>query len=84
MDGIGEGHGPNSMGYDMPMLMNQHTPIFGAYGPEGSPVTTALPNPSLHDEASMSIGDDNNDAKRRRIARVSVPSHAGYATSSIF
>ncbi|KAL6237640.1 hypothetical protein BDW75DRAFT_203236 [Aspergillus navahoensis] len=69
MDGIGDGPGPNGMGYDMPMLMNQQTPIFRAYGSEGSPVTTALQNPSFHDEASMGIGDENNDAKRRRIAR---------------
>ncbi|KAL2816781.1 fungal-specific transcription factor domain-containing protein [Aspergillus cavernicola] len=67
MEGIGDG--PNGMGYDMPMLMNQHTPLFGAYGHDGSPVTAALPNPTFHDDSLMSVGDDSNDAKRRRIAR---------------
>ncbi|KAL4781495.1 fungal-specific transcription factor domain-containing protein [Aspergillus varians] len=67
MDGIGDG--PNGMGYDMPLLMNQQTPIFGAYGHDGSPVTTGLPNSAFHDESSMGMVDDNNDAKRRRIAR---------------
>jgi len=70
MDGIGDG--ANGMGYDMPLLMNQQTPIFGAYNHDGSPVTAALPNPTFHDESSLGIGDDTNDAKRRRIARVSV------------
>jgi hypothetical protein len=70
MDGIGDG--PNGMPFDMPMLMNQQTPLFGAYGHDGSPVTAALPNPSFHDDPSMGL-DDNNDPKRRRIARVSVP-----------
>ena len=70
MDGIGDG--PNGMGYDMPIFTNQQTPIFGAYNHDGSPVTATLPNPSFGDENSMGIGDDNNDAKRRRIARVSV------------
>ncbi|KAL3488492.1 fungal-specific transcription factor domain-containing protein [Aspergillus germanicus] len=66
MDGIGDG--PNGMPFDMPMLMNQQTPLFGAYGHDGSPVTAALPNPSFHDDPSMGL-DDNNDPKRRRIAR---------------
>lgn len=70
MDGIGDG--ANGMGYDMPLLMNQQTPIFGAYNHDGSPVAAALPNPTFHDESSLGIGDDTNDAKRRRIARVSV------------
>ncbi|KKK21593.1 fungal specific transcription factor domain protein [Aspergillus rambellii] len=67
MDGMGDGS--NGMGYDMPMLMNQQTPLFGAYGHDGSPVTVGLPNPTFLDESSMGVGDDNNDAKRRRIAR---------------
>ncbi|KAL5343357.1 fungal-specific transcription factor domain-containing protein [Aspergillus crustosus] len=66
MDGIGDG--PNGMGYDMPMLMNQQTPLFGAYPQDGSPVTAGLPNPTFHDD-SMGLGDESNDAKRRRIAR---------------
>ncbi|KAL2868653.1 transcription factor atrR [Aspergillus lucknowensis] len=66
MDGIGDG--PNGMGFDMPMLMNQQASFFGAYGHDGSPVTAALPNPTFNDDPSMGT-DDNNDPKRRRIAR---------------
>lgn len=70
MDGIGDG--PNGMGYDMPsMLMNQQPAAFGAYGHEGSPITASLPNPTFQDESLMGLGDDSNDPKRRRIARVS-------------
>ncbi|KAL2810404.1 fungal-specific transcription factor domain-containing protein [Aspergillus granulosus] len=65
MDGIGDV--PSGMGFEMPMLMNQQTPLFGAYGHDGSPVTASLPNPTFHDDP---IGvDDNSDPKRRRIAR---------------
>ncbi|KAL3474168.1 fungal-specific transcription factor domain-containing protein [Aspergillus californicus] len=67
MEGIGDG--PNSMGYDMPMLMNQQTPLFGAYAHDGSPVTAGLQNTNFHDDSFGGMGDDSNDAKRRRIAR---------------
>jgi hypothetical protein len=72
MDGMGEG--PDGMGFDMPMLMNQQPHIFGAYshdGSRGSPLNTVLPNPTFNDDSGMGAGDDVNDAKRRRIARVS-------------
>ncbi|KAB8232919.1 hypothetical protein ETB97_005609 [Aspergillus alliaceus] len=69
MDGMGEG--PDGMGFDMPMLMNQQSHIFGAYtdGSRGSPLNSVLPNPTFNDEPSMGAGEDANDAKRRRIAR---------------
>lgn len=69
MDGMGEG--PDGMGFDMPMLMNQQSHIFGAYndGSRGSPLNSVLPNPAFNDEPSMGAGEDANDAKRRRIAR---------------
>ncbi|KAF7587884.1 hypothetical protein BBP40_006620 [Aspergillus hancockii] len=70
MDGMGEG--PDGMGFDMPMLMNQQTHIFGAYnhdGSRGSPLNSVLPNPTFNDDSGMGVGDDSNDPKRRRIAR---------------
>ncbi|PKY06546.1 fungal-specific transcription factor domain protein [Aspergillus campestris IBT 28561] len=66
MDGMGEGS--EGMGFDMPMLMNQQPNLFGAYGPEGSPMNSALPN-HAYDDAALMAGDDANDSKRRRIAR---------------
>ena len=68
MEGIGDGS--DGMGFDMPMLMNQQPQFFGAYGQDGSPVPSVLPGQTFQDEQSMGVGDDQNDAKRRRIARV--------------
>lgn len=68
MEGIGDGS--DGMGFDMPMLMNQQPQFFGAYGQDGSPVPSVLPGQTFQDEPSMGVGDDQNDAKRRRIARV--------------
>lgn len=69
MDGIGDG--TDGMGFDMPMLMNQQPHLFGAYNHDGSPINSALPNPTFNDDPAMGLGDDSNDPKRRRIARVS-------------
>lgn len=66
MEGMGDG--TEGLGFDMPMLMNQQSHLFGAYSQDGSPVQTVLP--AFQDEPSMSTGEDQNDAKRRRIARV--------------
>ncbi|KAL4890754.1 fungal-specific transcription factor domain protein [Aspergillus ambiguus] len=67
MDGMGEA--PDGMGFDMPMLMNQQPHLFGAYGHDGSPMSAMLPNPTFENEPAMGATEDNNDAKRRRIAR---------------
>ncbi|KAA8647265.1 transcription factor atrR [Aspergillus tanneri] len=67
MDGIGDG--TDGMGFDIPLLMNQQPHLFGAYNPDCSPTTSTLPNPTFHDDSVMGAADDNNDAKRRRIAR---------------
>ncbi|KAH3447608.1 hypothetical protein KXV91_001854 [Aspergillus fumigatus] len=67
MDGIGDG--TESMGFDMPMLMNQQPHLFGSYGHDGSPVAPIFSNPTFQDEPSIGAADDNSDAKRRRIAR---------------
>jgi hypothetical protein len=69
MDGIGDG--TEGMGFDMPMLMNQQPHLFGAYGHDGSPVAPIFSNSTFHDDPSIGMADDNSDAKRRRIARVS-------------
>jgi hypothetical protein len=65
------GRDPNDLGFDMP-LMNQPPQIFGAYTSDGSPIPPSLNGQLFADD--MGLGDDSNDAKRRRIARVrSVP-----------
>lgn len=68
MEGLGDG--TEGLGFGMPMLMNQQPHLFGAYGQDGSPVQSVLP--AFQDEPSMSTGEDQNDAKRRRIARVRI------------
>jgi hypothetical protein len=68
MEGLGGD--PEGMAFDMPMLMNQPPQIFGAYNPDGSPVPASLSGPLFHDDPNMHTGDESNDAKRRRIARV--------------
>lgn len=68
MDGIGEN--PESMGFDMPLLMGQQSHIFGGYNQDGPAVSSALPGPVFQDEPAVGGNEDNNDAKRRRIARV--------------
>lgn len=68
MDGMGEA--PEGMGFDMPMLMNQRPNIYGSFPQDASPMSHGLPGPSLNDEPTMGTAEDNNDAKRRRIARV--------------
>ncbi|KAJ5703428.1 transcriptional regulator family: Fungal Specific TF [Penicillium malachiteum] len=64
MDGLGDGDG---MGFDMRM-MNQQQQLFGGYTHDGSQMT--MPGGSMYpDDSTMGIGDESNDAKRRRIAR---------------
>ncbi len=67
MDQLG---GADNYGFDMPSnLMSQSTPIFGAYNPDGSPVQPNLSGSIFGDNEQGSV--DENDPKRRRIARVS-------------
>lgn len=80
MDGIGDG--TESMGFDMPMLMNQQPHLFGSYGHDGSPVAPIFSNPTFQDEPSIGAADDNSDAKRRRIARVSGDTSLALKSSS--
>ena len=68
MDSLGRD--ADDMGFDMPMMMNQQSQIFGAYNHDGSPVTPSLANPMFADDQLSGSMDENMDAKRRRIARV--------------
>ena len=68
MEGMGDT--TDGMGFDMPMLMNQQPQFLGAYGQDNSPVPSVFPNATFQDDSAMGVGDDQNDAKRRRIARV--------------
>lgn len=68
MEGMGDG--TEGMGFEMPMLMNQQPQLFGTYPQDGSPVPSVFQGPNFQDEPAMGTGDDQNDAKRRRIARV--------------
>ncbi|KAI9852657.1 MAG: hypothetical protein M1838_006114 [Thelocarpon superellum] len=56
--------------FQSPSSINAVPQIFGAYGPDGSPIPPALPGPIFpHDPASASPDESSADAKRRRIAK---------------
>lgn len=56
-----------------PPLMNQPPQIFGTYGPDG--LSQMAPDFASHMfPDSHLLMEDSNEAKRRRIARVSIPS----------
>lgn len=67
MDHMG---GNDGMGYADQLLMNQPPQIFGAYTSDGSPIPPVLTD-SMFGDLHDGSADDANDAKRRRIARVS-------------
>ncbi|KAJ5574232.1 uncharacterized protein N7459_008659 [Penicillium hispanicum] len=67
MDAMGDGNG---MGFDMqPMMMNQESQLFGSYSHDGSQMSGVPAGSMYPDDAALGVGDDTNDAKRRRIAR---------------
>lgn len=70
MEGMGDT--ADGMGFDVPMMMNQQQQFLGAYGQDTSPVPSVFPGATFQDDSAMGMGDDQNDAKRRRIARVGV------------
>jgi hypothetical protein len=51
-------------------MMNQPRQIFGRYNSDGSPVPPAASMAAFQDDPTIGMGDEVNDAKRRRIARV--------------
>ncbi len=63
--------GGDDLGYDIPPLMNQPPQVFGGYNPDGTPIPPMVNGQYFDDGMGGSVGDDSNDAKRRRIARVS-------------
>lgn len=66
MDGLGDDDG---MGFDIPM-MNQQSQLFG-YSNDDSQVPGMSAGSMYPDDAALA-GEDANDAKRRRIARVRI------------
>lgn len=60
MDGLGD----DGMGFDPPMM--NHTPQLFNYD------HTQMQAGAMYDDSSLGAGDETNDAKRRRIARVRI------------
>jgi hypothetical protein len=54
-----------------PPMMNQPPQIFGAYTADGMPVPHLPPELAAQMFSDPTLLDDANEAKRRRIARVS-------------
>lgn len=68
MDGLGDSDG---MGFDQPSMMNQ-TPQLFSYD------HSQMQGGSMYDDSSLGAGDETNDAKRRRIARVRIITRCRY------
>ncbi|KAJ6131549.1 transcriptional regulator family: Fungal Specific TF [Penicillium sp. IBT 18751x] len=65
MDGIGDDDG---MGFDMKsMMMNQQPQLYSNYSQDGQ--MAGMSGGSMYDDSAFGVGDETNDAKRRRIAR---------------
>lgn len=58
-----------SLGYDMSQFVTQPPQIFGGYNADGTPIPATLPPGSYFGDYNDG-GLDENDPKRRRIARV--------------
>lgn len=71
MDGLGD----DGLGFDPNhMMMNQQQQqqqFFGSYSQDGSQMAS-LAGSMYPDDSALAVGDDANDAKRRRIARVRI------------
>lgn len=74
MDGLGDGDG---MGFDIqPMPMSQQQPQISAnYARDGSQMPGVPAGSMYPDDSALAAGEDTNDAKRRRIARVRTHHH---------
>jgi hypothetical protein len=60
----------DGLSFDMSSFVAQQPPqIFGAYNPDGTPIAPSLP-PGAYFGDYADGGLDENDPKRRRIARV--------------
>jgi hypothetical protein len=70
-----ETHSRNtSISFGLPGAANQPPQIFGGFNADGSPAAPSLPAPIFQDHGDVGSADDN-DPKRRRIARVCDPAH---------
>jgi hypothetical protein len=58
----------DGLGYDM-SFSTQPPQIFGGYNPDGSPMAPVIPPGSSYFSDGLDLGLDDNDPKRRRIAR---------------
>ena len=56
--------------FELPQLSNPPPQIFGGYNTDGSAVAAQLPGPLFTDDQAQLSVEENNEAKRRRIARV--------------
>ncbi|KAK2737248.1 hypothetical protein FQN57_000415 [Myotisia sp. PD_48] len=69
MDHSGDGNADYSR-FDIPTPAASQPPqAFGAANQDGSPITPSLSGPGFADDNISNNADENNDAKRRRIAR---------------
>jgi hypothetical protein len=57
-----------------PIMMNPPPQIFGAYSADGLPMISNLPDLTGPMFTDGTLLDESNEAKRRRIARVRLPS----------
>ena len=74
MENIGD-NPDDDLGFDMSILMGQQPSLFGAHGQDGSydqNGSTGLQGQIFQDDTPIGVNDDNNDPKRRRIARVGI------------
>jgi hypothetical protein len=61
----------DGLGFDMSHFGTQQVPqIFGAYNPDGSPIPPNLPPGPIFADSTDAASADENDSKKRRIARV--------------
>jgi hypothetical protein len=63
-----------SIGFDVPGIVNQPPQIFGGFNSDGTPAPPVLTGPIFQDHGDVGSADDN-DPKRRRIARVRAKEH---------
>lgn len=60
----------DSLGFDMSQFVSHQPPqVFGAYSADGTPLPATLPSGNYFSDYNDGVGDEN-DPKRRRIARV--------------
>ena len=69
MENFQQPHQPNSS-YDLPPITNPPTQFFGSNGTETSPIIPTFEFQEGQEGREQDDGHDENDPKRRRIARV--------------